>query len=360
MIYPERHNRNSTMKSYIKQTQRSLNFDDALTRKRLTPCINLNHDGLLDESQKIEETGLMSIQEAIDVGEANMLYQVKPDKSSHNVPLNSEELNLVGIGLVNLEFDNTTCQMIFLKNWTTYIRLRLSQQSKQVSDMMTATVSHEMRTPINSILTMIESLILMTDSPETLEMLRIIKNSAFLLLYLVNDMLDMYMIKTGKFHKILDDFFIDQELKDIYDMFSPQSIAKRVELRLEIDRSTPYQVISDKRRFKQTIINLVSNALKFTNQGSILITISFDPISQFLKASVKDSGIGISEKDQKQLFKLFGKIQSSKDHNKQGIGLGLNICRQIVEQFEGKIHCESHPGQGATFTFTWKVDEVKI
>lgn len=86
---------------------------------------------------------------------------------------------------------------------------------------------------------MIESLMVMTDNPEVQQMLRIIKNSSQLLLYLVNDMLDVYMIKTGKFHKILEDFYIEKEFKEIFDMFQPQSTAKRIELRVEIDKSTP-------------------------------------------------------------------------------------------------------------------------
>jgi signal transduction histidine kinase len=112
-------------------------------------------------------------------------------------------------------------------------------------------------------------------------------------------------------------------------------------LELILDENTPETVISDTRRFKQVLINLISNSLKFTTQGSITIRIGFDPITNMIRAVVQDTGVGINKNELTQLFKLFGKLQSTLHQNKSGIGLGLNICKQIVQAFDGEIHCES-------------------
>lgn len=184
--------------------------------------MNLNTREIPKRDVKFNDEQAISVQEAIDLGEVDLLYQVQ-EKGNNDKTQDEDEMvgTVVGIGLINIVFDNKTCQLIMVKNWTNYIRLQLSKQAKQIQDMMTATVSHEMRTPINAILTMIESLMMLVESPEQAGMLRIIKNSAHLLLYLVNDMLDVYMIKTGKFEKILDEFVIQKEMNDLYGMFYP-------------------------------------------------------------------------------------------------------------------------------------------
>lgn len=130
--------------------------------------------------------------------------------------------------------------------------------------MMTATVSHEMRAPIFFILSMIENLMTLTTNAEQVRMLKIINNSAQLLLYLVNDMLDVYMLKSGKFQKILDHFNLQDSIIYIYDMFYLQAQARGIQFILVFEEGVPEKVVSDNRRLQQILINLVQNALKFT------------------------------------------------------------------------------------------------
>jgi signal transduction histidine kinase len=146
-------------------------------------------------------------------------------------------------------------------------------------------------------------------------------------------------------------------MQEIYYMFIIQSQSKDIQIVLKFDEMLPDFIESDARRYKQVIINLVSNALKFTMQGSITISLKFEEKTGMLIKSVKDTGVGISFTDRIQLFKLFGKLQSTSKMNKTGIGLGLNICKQIVNVFNGEIMCESQEDKGTTFTFTWKVQD---
>lgn len=253
LLIPERNDQFMKIMEQKKSNQTSKYLNNIINKKRLMPFMNLNTRDIPKKELKFNESEALSIQEAIDLGEVDLLYQVQ-DKGYTNLDKTQDDDEqvgtVVGIGLINVMFSNRTCQLIMVKNWTNYIRLQLSKQAKQIQDMMTATVSHEMRTPINAILTMIESLMLLVESPEQASMLRIIKNSAHLLLYLVNDMLDVYMIKTGKFEKILDEFIIEKEMKDLYDMFYPQAKSKSIELVLEIHHSCPVAVVSDVRRLK--------------------------------------------------------------------------------------------------------------
>lgn len=198
-----------------------------------------------------------------------------------------------------------------------------------------------MRTPINAILTMLESLMLTNENPDQRRMCQIIKNSAKLLMYLVNDMLDVYMLRTGKFQKLFEEFNVREEVLEIYEMFFQQAQAKVIDLILIFDPTCPETVVTDVRRFKQVLINLISNALKFTMQGAISITLSYEESSNMIISTVVDTGVGINKNELTQLFKLFGKLKSNSNINRAGIGLGLNICKQIVSAFEGEIHCES-------------------
>ena len=125
----------------------------------------------------------------------------------------------------------------------------------------------------------------------------IIKNSAQLLLYLVNDMLDVYMLKNGKFQKIEENVIIERMMKAVYDMFNLQMVAKKINFRSTHAAEIPDMVVSDERRLKQVLINLISNALKFTQKGSIMVKTAFDPGAKLLKIDVIDTGIGIKKND---------------------------------------------------------------
>ena len=188
-----------------------------------------------------------------------------------------EQNEIVGLQVINIEYDNDPCSMILFRNWTTNFRYQYAKSEQQLQEMITATVSHEMRTPISAMMTQVDNLSLMqNNSKQVTKMTKSIKISAQLLLYLVNDMLDVYTLKNGKFQPVEEKVKPKQMLKEIYEMFSLQMSAKGLVFKLEMCLRIPYYVTSDKRRLMQVMINLLSNALKFTNEGSITLECNFD------------------------------------------------------------------------------------
>lgn len=124
-------------------------------------------------------------------------------------------------------------------------------------------------------------------------------------------------------------------------MFVLATEQKGIDFKMTFDDSVPEIMIADDQRIKQVLLNLLQNAVKFTMRGGISVMVSFDKVSRFLSVKVQDSGIGISEADQRKLFRLFGRLSSTFSINTSGIGLGLSICKKIVETFEGKISVQS-------------------
>lgn len=171
--------------------------------------------------------------------------------------------------------------------------------------MVTASLSHEMRTPIYAILAHLEDLEMCLKNRSNYDprtMIRVIKTSAQMLLYLVNDMLDMYMLKNGKFQTISETFLLDEVLSHMRDMFQLQMTGQNINFTINVAKHVPKEFKSDERRLSQVLINLLSNALKFTRFGEIGIEVSFDKSSRLLTFEVKDTGTGIRKVDQIKLF----------------------------------------------------------
>ena len=123
----------------------------------------------------------------------------------------------------------------------------------------------------------------------------------------------------------------------------------------------PEYIVSDERRLKQVLINLLSNALKFTSSmGSIQVQSKFAPEIKLLSIDVLDTGVGIKKADQLQLFKMFGKLKYTSTQNQQGIGLGLNVCKRIVNQYNGEMSVSSEVGHGSTFSFGFQVKDFTM
>lgn len=197
--------------------------------------------------------------------------------------------------------------------------------------MLTATVSHDMRTPLNAITGISHNLQNLVNGEQGQKLLKIINNSSRILLFLVNDLLDFFQIKNGKFNLSFAPVDIKKSVMEILDMFEIPAEAKGLKLLHSFDEKVPNKVNVDEQRIRQVLLNLISNAMKFTQKGSITIEVGYDEPQRLLKFAVKDTGIGIGENDQSKLFKLFGKLQSSHQLNKAGIGLGLYICKKIVD-----------------------------
>ncbi|MDM8548824.1 response regulator [Desulfobacterales bacterium HSG2] len=234
-----------------------------------------------------------------------------------------------------------------------------------------ANMSHEIRTPMNGIIGTCDLAFLVGPQRKQREYLNIIRTSARSLLGLINDILDFSKIEAGKLDFENIPFSVREVVEEVCDIFFEKISEKNSELIADIASDVPSQVISDPFRLRQILLNLTSNAFKFTDKGEICIQCSVDskkiesqetPDNQSLTKDnfvellfcVRDTGIGIESEDQKNLFDAFTQADGSTTRKYGGTGLGLAICKRIVSMMEGDIWVDSESGVGSSFYFTAK------
>jgi len=219
-----------------------------------------------------------------------------------------------------------------------------------------ANMSHEIRTPMNGVIAAAELALSEKMPPRAERYLEIIQSSAYSLLGIINDILDFSKIEADKLEIETRPFLLDEVIDRITDVFMSEVAGKRIELLVDIDLEAPNALIGDPLRLQQILKNLVSNAVKFTDVGGIIlvrVTESEKSADQTtLTFSVKDTGIGIAPKYLSRLFKPFSQVDTSSTREYEGTGLGLSICKRLVEIMGGKIWVESELGKGSTFSFT--------
>jgi signal transduction histidine kinase/DNA-binding response OmpR family regulator len=222
-----------------------------------------------------------------------------------------------------------------------------------------ANMSHEIRTPMNGIIGMIELALRTELTPRQREFLNLANASAEALLRIVNDILDFSKIDARKLELDHAPFKLRESLGDTLKLLSGYSNEKGLELMLCIDSEIPDDLIGDIGRLNQVIINLVGNAIKFTQQGEIVLQVKPESLDQqqvSLRFSVHDTGIGIPSDKQKLIFEAFAQIDASSTRKFGGTGLGLSISSRLVELMGGKLWLESQENVGSTFYFTARFD----
>jgi len=220
-----------------------------------------------------------------------------------------------------------------------------------------ANMSHEMRTPLTRIMGIIDLIFANGLADEHRHNLEIARASADSLKHLIDDTLDFSRIATGQMSFRMQPFDLRRCLHSVADIFSMQAELKGLRFLLEIDNQVPQRVVGDERRLCQVLMNLVGNAVKFTQQGEISVSVrlSADPLRPEqtpLLFVIRDTGIGIPAEYQAKVFDMFSQADTASTKKFSGTGLGLALSKQIVENLGGKIRVESSPGEGSVFSFT--------
>lgn len=229
----------------------------------------------------------------------------------------------------------------------------VAKQSALMKEKFVASVSHEMRTPMNAIYGMSNLLLKTKTTKEQFEYIKSITQSSELLLGIVNDILEISTLQNGKIEFSNEDFDIRELLDNLVNVMRYKVEEKKLKFELDIDDTIPRVLKGDKLRLNQILYNLVGNSIKFTDEGFVKVKIenlSPDQEILFLKFSVQDSGIGISQDKIEAIFDTFTRVRT-KDRIFEGTGLGLSIAKSLVEQQGGKIGATSVFGDGSTFFF---------
>lgn len=232
---------------------------------------------------------------------------------------------------------------------------REAEQANRAKSIFLATMSHEIRTPMNGVLGMAALLAETAQTPEQKEYTDTIRSSGEALLTVINDILDFSKIESGNLELDNHGFDLRQCIEEVMDVFSAKASQKGLDLVYQIDYQIPAQIVGDSHRLRQILLNLISNAMKFTHQGEIFVSVDLlkmDDKKLDLAFHVKDTGIGIPKDKLSRLFKAFSQVDSSTTRKYGGTGLGLVISERLVQLMEGMIAVESQSGVGTTFTFT--------
>ncbi|MCR4989973.1 MAG: response regulator [Lachnospiraceae bacterium] len=225
-----------------------------------------------------------------------------------------------------------------------------AEEANRAKTDFLANMSHEIRTPINSILGMNEIIIRETDQDEIAEYADDIKSAGETLLFLINDILDFSKIESGKIDLYEKEYETAALVNDLNNMIAVRAKGKSLEYVVNVADNIPAVLYGDKNRVQQIIINLLTNAVKYTDKGSVTMNMNWDENAGAMLVDVIDTGKGIKDEDKQLLFEKFRRVDMASNINIEGTGLGLTISKMLVGKMNGTISFESEYGKGSTFS----------
>ncbi len=257
--------------------------------------------------------------------------------------------------ILKREYARLQQDLTMLSNLNDYAsRLRKFNEEKVVAanrakSNFLANMSHEIRTPMNAIIGMDEMILRETGDAKIRKYAMDIHSAGKTLLSIINDILDLSKIESGKMEIVPVEYESLSVINDIANMTMKKAEDKGLTYELHADEDIPRVLYGDEIRVRQVMLNIINNAIKYTSEGGLIIRISYSRESSRLRIVVSDTGIGIRPEDMEKLYRSFQRLEETKNRNIEGTGLGLNITRQLVEMMDGFIDVESDYGKGTTF-----------
>ncbi|MEX1003685.1 MAG: response regulator [Crocinitomicaceae bacterium] len=280
----------------------------------------------------------------------------------------NKEIIPVEISVAQIVYNDTPCNLIFLYDISqrkeTEKKLKeareLAEKSAEFKSLFLANMSHEIRTPMNAMIGFTDLLKKTNLSEEQDEYIDIISNSGQDLLVIINDILDLSKIEAGKLKLRPRKFSLAEAVGRVIQLHKNNAKQKSIELLLQFDSEAPTEVCLDDTRLSQILNNLVSNAIKFTQEGQVIVKINTKETdgNELLQIIIEDSGIGIPQEELESIFENFNQVDSSLQRKYAGTGLGLSIVSQLIELMDGRISVSSEVGKGSRFEILLPEAEV--
>ncbi|MCG8315618.1 MAG: response regulator, partial [Pseudomonadales bacterium] len=316
-------------------------------------------------------SGIQSLKQTIQsMSEGDLESSVEEDSYGELKEL-QHSLNLLGKSIVENQRElqqnvdqatedlRETLETIEIQNIELDLARKEALEASRIKSEFLANMSHEIRTPLNGVIGFTNLLLKGELSPSQKDYLETIQKSSESLLAIINDILDFSKIEAGKL--VLDQAPLNLQdvVEDVLAMLAPMAFEKRLEQISLFYSDVPTHIIGDPLRLRQIITNLANNALKFTEYGEVIVRVMLDDIRDDIaniKVTVSDTGVGLSETQQQNLFDAFRQADTTTARRFGGTGLGLVISKHLVEQMHGEIGLESKEGEGSTFWFTFRAE----